>query len=304
MYKTKGIISTGFFRTGSTFFFSCLRQVEQLMCFYEPYHPEILSYVDAEKNGIFKADKNALGHTVEGGYFEEYAQLDFNEFSSLIGRQNRASNHPVLMEETSGCRLRQYIEFLQSEAISLGRVPVLQANRFNLALPWIKTNFPEYITVLITRNPWRIFCSLENLARKEGRFLDYSAKNDNFWNVSEFFHAIVLHFFDEPVRFFGLNYYQQLYFGCKFCELYVARSADLIFDSDSLSLTGVNQIRLLLNSVSVESSAAEVYLRNNYCHSESEKPKSSLFDGFEAEVDELMAMYFRRGLSDDFALKI
>jgi hypothetical protein len=75
----KGVISTGYFRTGSTFFFSCMREIKEFKCFYEPFHPDILKYITATIDGGMAVDNESLGHTLVDDYFEEFKGIDIEE---------------------------------------------------------------------------------------------------------------------------------------------------------------------------------------------------------------------------------
>lgn len=272
MKKLQGVIATGFFRTGSTFLFSSLREVESLKCFYEPYHPEILDYVKSSKQGETSADKGFLGHTVEGDYFSEYRDVDIEAMSRALNLESRTTNHPVLSANCQHNDLKNYIDFLMHEARVEKKKPLLQANRFNFCLPWIKKNYPEYLTVLIIREPYAIFKSLQGLAKKENKELDPFSKNEPYWNVEEIYQNLKAYYNVnleiEPV------YYQKLYLILKLINLEGFRYADTVISYEQFIESEGRPVIELLNAIGAESKKSEAFIKSNSAELKaSTKPK-------------------------------
>jgi hypothetical protein len=224
----KGVIATGFFRTGSTFFFSCLRQVAEFRCYYEPYHPELLEFVEALGEPSAGPDRELLGHSIGDDYFAEFKGVDLTSLKKVYAMERRVTNQPVLHQGSSHKDLYNYIHFLQKFASEHGQISVLQANRLNFSMPWLKQNFPDYLLILITRKPQSVFASLKSLALKEGRVLRADDVGSDYWNVKEAFENIVKCHGIFKRDFVDFGYYQKLFFLLKFSERVMAENADLV----------------------------------------------------------------------------
>jgi hypothetical protein len=285
MAMPKGIIATGFFRTGSTFMFSALRECEELMGFYEPYHPDIVKYVADTQAGLVAADKNYLGHTVEEDYFSEYLDIDLSKINEAFASTRRTVNHPILSPYSKKPDLKNYINFLIDYSVSMNKIPFLQANRFNYCLPWISKNFPRFIKVLITRDPHSIFLSLQNIANKGGQFLSHDSANSNFWNVNEVYkHLNSCYNLSLP---FDKGYYFELYFIVSWINKVSSRQADIVIPFESFNTNGLSAIKIILSSLSISSVPSENYINKNYIIENLKvKPKEVIC--LEKEVDELL----------------
>jgi len=256
----KGVISTGFFRTGSTFFFSCMRQAASMKCFYEPYHPDILDYVEKEQKGLKAVEKDALKHTLDRSYFHEYINVDLNRMKEAFRRTERQTNHPVLAAGNSGKDIKQYINFLIEFAGQSRSIPLLQANRFNLMLPWLKENYPDYLIVLLTRNPREIYSSLSSLAVRENINLESGKfRSINYWNVSEIFMNIIVYFELQSYGLWEYDYYQRLYFSLCFIQRYMAQYADIVIDYNGLCSDYEFWIEAIMDSIGVNSTESVQY---------------------------------------------
>ena len=232
--RMRGILITGFFRTGSTFVFSSLRADSRLCCYYEPYHPMMAEYLFARESGGRTADADFLGHTIDGDYFREYRKIDARRLQPYLTGGERSTNHPVLVGSDSGSQLKGYIDFLIDEAEHAGKIPVLQCNRWNLVLPWLKKRYPEFIIVLITRPTIPVVLSLYALAKREGERLDLLSTYANYWGVDEIIGNIVSFYDFEPKIIGRFNYIQKIHFILQFFELYMGQSADVTLNYDQI----------------------------------------------------------------------
>lgn len=233
MMAVKGLIATGYFRTGSTFFFSCLRQVTKFRCYYEPYHPELLEFVDSLGDINSGPDREALGHSIGDDYFAEFEGMDRVALENVYGLSRRTTNQPVLLSQSTHQDLYNYIHFLENFAHQQQQISVLQANRLNFSLPWLKQNFPDYLLLLITRNPQEVFASLKSLAFKDGVVIHAEDTKSGYWNVNEAYENVVRRYGFHIKLLPNFGYYQKLYFLLKFSERVMARSADIVLSYES-----------------------------------------------------------------------
>ncbi|MEG3766268.1 sulfotransferase [Alteromonas sp. 14N.309.X.WAT.G.H12] len=292
--KLDSILVTGFFRTGSTLIFSALRQCPDLQVFYEPYHPDIVDYVIACQNGKATADRARLGHTVEGDYFEEYRNIDIDHMQNFFNKEARTLHHPILEATSSKPDLFNYVDFLHNCAKESGKIPVLQANRFNLCLSWFSARFPNNYNILITRKPRQIFYSLKKLAFKEGLSLNSNTIGLDYWNVLSIFNSLCSRysFIDELYK----GYYYKLCFVVEWINRIESNKADLVLPYEFLPCSSTNTvIKTIFNSFSCNTDMILDYISNNYfelpCMEKSEE-LLVIENTVEEQINGLITKYF------------
>lgn len=259
----KGFIVTGFFRTGSTFVFDVLRQIENVKVLYEPYHPEIVDYVRETQKGNHGADKNFLGHSISENYFNEYIDIDSEEMESIFALKNREVNHPVLNSVSHHNELYNYLKFLIEYGSSNGEVPILQANRLNYCLDWLKVNFKEYPTILIIRQPYDIYLSLKKIAAKQDIDLTIHSPEINFWNVNEIVNSLRLRypFINEMPN----EFYYRLCFVVVWINLIESKKADFVLYYESLSNNKIaRNLARFMEFDSQNAEKIESFIKNKY----------------------------------------
>lgn len=259
----KGVIATGFFRTGSTFFFSSLREVSKFRCYYEPYHPELLDFVENLGEIGGGPNQEVLGHSVGDDYFKEFESINLIELSRVFNLKRRNTNQPVLLPQSQNSDLMAYIKFLAEDAYEKQQIPLLQANRFNFALPWLKRVFPEYLLVLITREPQSVFKSLRSLAKNEGLELSAKDSKSDYWNVKEAFENIVKIFGFELEQIDSFGYYQKLYFILRFSERAMAEHADLVVDYEQFLNEPETTLQFITRGFDLDPQPAINYVNKN-----------------------------------------
>lgn len=142
------IIISGRFRSGSTLLWNIFRKLEGHTAFYEPFNER--RWFDQEARG---------GHTDQthrgvSDYWQEY------EGMGQLGQHYREDwiRKRLFMDETSFDHdMKQFIDCLVREAP--GR-PVLQFNRVDFRLPWLRYNYPDAILIHVYRNPRDQWCSV------------------------------------------------------------------------------------------------------------------------------------------------
>jgi glycosyltransferase involved in cell wall biosynthesis len=125
------IFITARFRTGSTMLWNVFRQIPEVTAYYEPLH---------EKLPHWMASKTSpqLSHYHVDTYFREYPSV--KELSSHHLAEFGVCR--LYLEATDQYpQLKQYIQYLLTLA-KAGKVSVLQFNRIDFRLPWVKANFP------------------------------------------------------------------------------------------------------------------------------------------------------------------
>ena len=134
------IFITGRFRSGSTFLWMIFRNLPGVTAYYEPLNENKWFL---RQN--FKVDPTHIG---VNNYWAEYDEgLDF--LGSYF--KNEWTYRKLYMTEKDyDLKLYKYISHLIKAA--KGR-PVLQFNRIDFRLPWVKANFPNARILHIIRNP-------------------------------------------------------------------------------------------------------------------------------------------------------
>ena len=139
-------------RSGSTYIWSKLRQSQSHCCYYEPLHEKIaLLTADAAEAPPDRDASKASRHPIpEKNYFAEYA--DLLRCGSLRYSQDLAYGRYLLERGETDEQLRLYLEGLISGAGAAARRPVLCFCRSQMRSVWIKETFGG-IHVAQIRNP-------------------------------------------------------------------------------------------------------------------------------------------------------
>jgi len=137
------VVITGRFRSGSTLLWNIFRQLEGITAFYEPLNER--RWFDPTNRGE-SVDTTHIN--VKSNYWREYDGLN-NHLRPLY--QERWIERDLYMgEHASDWALHRYIDQLIKAAP--GR-PVLQFNRIDFRLPWLKRIYPKGYFIHIFRHP-------------------------------------------------------------------------------------------------------------------------------------------------------
>ena len=155
---------TGRFRSGSTMLWNLFRQLQEVRSFYEPLHDQLVSYI---KHPL----QPQREHFFVKSYFDEYQNIP--DIVSL--HQNDFANHRLLLEGSDvHPELHTYIQAL-AESVPSAHQIVLQFNRIDFRLAWIKKNFPNAKLLHIFRDPrdqW--YSSLTRFSGDIDNFIDFN----------------------------------------------------------------------------------------------------------------------------------
>jgi hypothetical protein len=141
------VFITARFRTGSTLLWNFFRHVEGCTSYYEPLNER--RWFDASTRG----DRIDRTHVGVEDYWREYAGL--SRLSQYY--DERWIDHQLYMDaDFHAPALRAYIQTLIEAAP--GRA-VLQFNRVDFRLPWLRKQFPEATLIHLFRHPRDQWCS-------------------------------------------------------------------------------------------------------------------------------------------------
>ena len=133
---------TARFRTGSTMLWNVFRQLPEARAYYEPLHDRIPDFLEFP----IQPDKS---HLFVKSYFDEYKDAP----NAVDLHQSDFANHRLFLEsEDQYPQLNAYIQALV-KSVPFKKTAVLQFNRIDFRLAWIKQNFPNARLLHLTRNP-------------------------------------------------------------------------------------------------------------------------------------------------------
>lgn len=139
--KCRPVFVTSRFRSGSTLLWNVFRQLDGATAFYEPFNER--RWFDASARG----DRVDETHQNVADYWREYAGLEkLNQFYS-----ERWIDRELCMQPDDWAP--QMKRFIQTLIDASGDRPVMQFNRIDLRLPWIRRNFPDAQVVHLFRHP-------------------------------------------------------------------------------------------------------------------------------------------------------
>jgi hypothetical protein len=142
------IFVTGRFRSGSTLLWNIFRNLKGYTAYYEPFNER--RWFNMEQRGDH-TDKSHLGVSE---YWSEYVGLD--ELAKYY-REDWIRHHLYMDEHDFDIAMKAYVSALLSSA--KGRA-ILQFNRADFRLGWLRANYPQARIVHIYRNPRDQWCSV------------------------------------------------------------------------------------------------------------------------------------------------
>lgn len=217
------VIATARFRSGSTLLWNLFRNVPDCTAYYEPFNERRWF------NNRIRGDRVDSTHRNVNDYWKEFDGLDELDVQFDDSWNERNFYMPA---EASAPRMRRYIESLIEHAD--GR-PVLQFNRVDFRLPWLRRTFPNARIVHIYRHPRDQWCSvLQSVERfpPNGSMLDFAAV-DGFY-LRRWASDLKYHFpFLDESRI--EHPYQLHYYLWKLSYLYGQRFSDISFSYEELT---------------------------------------------------------------------
>jgi hypothetical protein len=152
MLSDEPIFIHAWWRSGSTYIWLKLREIESNRCYYEPLHEEIAGLdADAIAGPPVSDLARALRHPVaKKNYYAEY--LDLLRSSRLRYSPELAYDRYLLRPDQADNKLRSYLKGLLADANLAARRPVLGFCRSQMRSAWMKETFGG-IHLAQIRNP-------------------------------------------------------------------------------------------------------------------------------------------------------
>jgi hypothetical protein len=163
MLTDEPIFIHAWWRSGSTYVWSKLRENESCRCYFEPLNPSIADFKPTTVERLSDIDDtlNLRHPTIKAHYFAEYA--DLLRSATLGYSRDLAYDRYFLPPDQSDERLRSYLSRLISSAFEVKRRPILCFCRSQMRSAWMKETFGGRHIAQI-RNPadqWASFKSYQ-----------------------------------------------------------------------------------------------------------------------------------------------
>ncbi|MCB1603569.1 MAG: sulfotransferase [Gammaproteobacteria bacterium] len=283
MKKHKIIFISGRFRSGTTMLWNIFNNLPQYMAWYEPLHTNLISQIEYVKP---KED-----HIGVYDYWKNYRHLEnLKKYHSHKFGQDR-----LFMEKHENwTELEEYISYLIKN--SEDKIPVLQFNRMDLRLSWLKNNFPNSIIINIQRHPYPQWISCRKHIKNE--ILKNKESYEDAYDLMQW--AVDLsEKFPMLQKSGSRNGYFRHYFIWKLSQSVADSHADLklkleedFFDSHN----GIEKLSSLLNWESEDIQIAEKLIHKP----ESVQTKTEIPDSFIEIENKVDKMFNKLGLSKQF----
>lgn len=240
------IFVTSRFRSGSTLLWNLFRQSSECTSFYEPLNER--KWFNASARG-YQTDNTHRGVT---NYWQEYTQV-----SGLDELYDEAWIHSNLYmdERCYAPAMRQFIDSLIEQAPAR---PVLQFNRVDFRLPWLKYHYPNAKILHLFRHPREVWCSFltdKSLMNKDDVQYTYQ---DNFYldvwcrDLAKQFPLLDIRYTPHP--------YRRFYYLWKLSYLMGQKWADINVSFEDLVLDSEQTVSSLLTSLGLPTSDLTKYL--------------------------------------------
>jgi hypothetical protein len=235
------VFITGRFRSGSTLLWNLFRNADGFTAYYEPFNER--RWFDPQTRGSH-TDRT---HRNVSDYWREYDGLE------VLGdyyREDWIGRNLLMDAESWDPGMKRFIEILIDRAP--GR-SVLQFNRVDFRLPWLRRNFPRAKLIHIYRHPRDQWCSSlqEDLGRvpRDVGVADF-ARYDKFY-LGLWARDLKYHFpfLDERS---ASHPYQLFYFLWKLSFLYGRRCSDVSVSFEDLVNDPAAQIAGLFRAIDAD----------------------------------------------------
>lgn len=275
------VFVTSRFRSGSTFLWNIFRQTGGFTAYYEPFNER--RWFDES----FRGDNVDSTHRGVDDYWSEY-----NGLSELHPLYNEDwIRHRLLMEGREyDPAMRAYIECLVDRA---PHRPILQFNRIDFRLGWIRANFPNAKILHLYRHPrdqWCSFLTDINLMNKDAAAKTYvDGFYLNLWCDDLAIHFPFLDRRKTP------HPYQQFYYLWKLSYLFGKHYSDYSFSFENLTQKTELVLGNMFSIIGVDNPPIEMLC--GLVHTP--KPDkwrdyadSDWFDQFETECEHQLDIFF------------
>jgi hypothetical protein len=165
------VFITARFRSGSTLFWNIFRHSENFESYYEPFNEN--KWFESSNIEDFKVDPTHLNILDYRSEYKGLGKLASYYSVDWVKRQ-------IYMDEFSwNPEMKSYINAIIDH--KNGKTPVLQFNRVDFRLPWLKKNFPQARIVHLYRNHRDIWISQLKDKGSTFRDVDFKSFKDGYY---------------------------------------------------------------------------------------------------------------------------
>jgi hypothetical protein len=284
----KMLFITGRFRSGSTLLWNIFRNIPHCCSYYEPCHDLLPTHI-RHKSPI------TPGHVGVISYWDEY--LPISEGLEAFHRPDFGINHLYLEEDNTYADLDKYIRFLVSS--TKGKLPVLQFNRVDFRLPWLRQHFSEAKIIHLFRNPREQWFSMVRDLPNERRKDPYENTNYELMTWSCSLCLTFPFLFGSHIK----TSYHRHYLLWKLSKLVGERLSDLSIDfDDSMIVRPVETIRKILDLAEITDADVDKLVNLVVAPEKGRWRQLESGDWFESAEKECDALLDQLGLSEKFGL--
>ncbi len=227
--QNKIIFISGRFRSGTSMLWHIFDQLPQYCAWYEPLHPNLISNINH-----VKPQKDHIGVTDYWGNYRQLGELEKYHKKAFGQSRIFLENHNQWPE------LVTYLNYLIHQ--STDKTAVLQFNRTDLRLGWLRNHFPEALIINIERSPFPLWVS----SRKH--IADQQQKhNESFHDAYDLMQWSVSLSKDLPMlqKHNNRSSYYRHYFIWKLSQLMARSNADLRLELEAHFFNSSKGIKML-----------------------------------------------------------
>tara|TARA_R110002167_G_scaffold196935_4_gene399990 strand:- start:6237 stop:7277 length:1041 start_codon:yes stop_codon:yes gene_type:complete len=231
------VFITSRFRSGSTLLWNLFRQSGQCTSYYEPFN---------ERQWF---NSSLRGEGVDGshrGVDDYWAEYDGLANLANFYQEDWIRADLLMTEQSWMPKMKHYIEELVTAAPYR---PVLQFNRIDFRLPWIKHHFPKAKLLHLYRNPRDQWCSFLRDPKLMNKDDVQNTYEDSFyldvWCNDLARHYPVLDSLNTP------HPYQRFYYLWKLSFLHGKQFSDLSISFEALTQNPTAQIESMFNLLNI-----------------------------------------------------
>jgi glycosyltransferase involved in cell wall biosynthesis len=238
--KKQHIFITARYRTGSSYLYNLFSHCKHIDAFYEPLHENLIMWINSPHYREIEPNQE---------YFEKYKNLDQSIFLSKYHPDFLTKNF-ILNSQDKYPELKSYIEFLLTNN---SKPKVLQFNRLDFRLGWVKFNFPEVLIVNLRRNPRDVYCSyLKSLVKLRQKGLKIN-KISNLFNLELYIDLLDENRIIDYKQKSMLNDYQKIYLLNQLSNFWADHYADVIISYENLVKNTETILEDILSKIDNES---------------------------------------------------
>ncbi len=238
------VIISGRFRSGSTLLWNLFRQADGFTSFYEPFNER--RWFDSSQRG----DQVDSSHRGVNNYWREYDGLDH---LGQLYDEDWIRNQLFMSATVCHPKMKSYINALVEAA---PKRPVLQFNRTDFRLPWLRNNYPNAKFIHLYRHPRDQWCSfLTDPKAMSSQKVDKTYKDAFYLDV----------WCDDLAKYFPLldrrntpHPYRRFYYLWKLSFLYGKAFSDISISFEELVQSPKEVLNKLFTTIGSETTKVDV----------------------------------------------